>query len=90
MNSLLLQKDGTSKQIEVIDYLQLKNLTLPNTVVTPLNDGVHLLIHSGRPDGLVKEINDIATILLCNGSKESAIVFGDAVITDVKTFYELQ
>ena len=90
MNSLLLKEDGTSKQIEVLDFLELKKLTMPNTIVTPLNDGVHLLIHSGRPDGLVKEINDIATILLCNGSKESAIVFGDAVITDVKTFYELQ
>jgi hypothetical protein len=90
MSALLLKSNGTSEQFQLLDFLHLKNLTKPNTIVAQLNDGVHLLIHSGRPDGLVTEINDIATLLLCNGSKDSAIVFGDAVVTDVKTFYELQ
>lgn len=55
-----------------------------------MHDGVHLLVHSGKTEGNVDEINDIATLLCINGSNCQDLVFGAAIIIDVATFYDLK
>ena len=90
MSALLLKLSGVAQNIEINNYDRLADLTQPNTKVVPLNDGVHLLVHSGRTEGSPEEINDIATILCVNGCNTPEIVFGDCVLMDVVNFYDLK
>lgn len=90
MSALLLKLSGCARNIEINSYDKLADLTQPNTKVVPLNDGVHLLVHSGRTEGSPEEINDIATILCVNGCANPEIVFGDCVLMDVVNFYDLK
>jgi hypothetical protein len=90
MNALLMKMSGCSEKIDVSSFDQLADLTLPNTKVVPLNDGIHLLVHSGATEGSPEEINDIATILCVNGCNTPELVFGDCVLMDVVNFYDLK
>lgn len=90
MNILHIAKDGGTHQQSIKTFDELKNLTLPNTKVVQMHDGVHLLVHSGKTEGNMDEINDIATLLCVNGSNCQDLVFGAAIIIDVATFYDLK
>lgn len=90
MSALLLKLSGCARNIEINSYDKLADLTQPNTRVVPLNDGIHLLVHSGATEGSPEEINDIATILCVNGSNAQEIIFGDCVLMDVVNFYDLK
>lgn len=90
MKSFVLTQRGGSRRVQLDTYDELKDLTMPNTKVVNLNDGVHLLIHNGVTEGSPYEINFIATLLCINGSNCQEIVFGNAIIMNAQIFYHLK
>lgn len=90
MKSFVLTQRGGSRRVQLDTYDELKDLTMPNTKVVNLNDGVHLLIHNGVTEGSPSEINFIATLLCINGSNCQEIVFGNAIIMNAQIFYHLK
>lgn len=86
---MITQRGGT-RRVVIDTYDSLKDLTMPNTKVVPFRDNIHLLVHNGVTEGNPFEINFIATLLCINGTSDQEIIFGDAVIIDAQTFYDLK
>lgn len=86
----MITQRGGSRRVAIDTYDSLKDLTMPNTKVVPFRDNIHLLIHNGVTEGNPFEINFIATLLCINGTSDQEIIFGDAVIIDAQTFYDLK
>lgn len=86
----MITQRGGSRRVAIDTYDSLKDLTMPNTKVVPFRDNIHLLVHNGVTEGNPFEINFIATLLCINGTLDQEIIFGDAVIIDAQTFYDLK
>lgn len=86
----MITQRGGCRRVAIDTYDSLKDLTMPNTKVVPFRDNIHLLVHSGVTEGNPFEINFIATLLCINGTLDQEIIFGDAVIIDAQTFYDLK
>lgn len=86
----MITQRGGSRRVVIDTYDSLKDLTMPNTKVVPFRDNIHLLVHNGVTEGNPFEINFIATLLCINGTSDQEIIFGDAVIIEAQTFYDLK
>lgn len=90
MKCYMITQRGGSRRVVIDTYDSLKDLTMPNTKVVPFRDNIHLLVHNGVTEGNPFEINFIATLLCINGTSDQEIIFGDAVIIEAQTFYDLK
>ena len=90
MSSYMITQRGGSRAVYIGTYDALKDLTMPNTKVVAFRDNIHLMVHSGITEGSPSEINFIATLLCVNGTLNQEIIFGNAIIINAKTFYDLK
>lgn len=90
MKCYMITQRGGSRRVQIDTYDNLKDLTMPNTKVVALRDNVHLMVHNGLTEGSPFEINFIATLLCINGTTNQEIIFGNAVIINAQTFYDLK
>ena len=90
MSCYMITQRGGSRAVYIDTYDKLKDLTLPNTKVVAFRDNIHLLVHSGITEGSPSEINFIATLLCINGTSNQEIIFGNAIIINAQTFYDLK
>ena len=90
MSSYMITQRGGSRAVYIDTYDKLKDLTMPNTKVVAFRDNIHLMVHSGITEGSPSEINFIATLLCVNGTLNQEIIFGNAIIINAQTFYDLK
>ncbi len=90
MSSYMITQRGGSRAVYIGTYDKLKDLTMPNTKVVAFRDNIHLMVHSGITEGSPSEINFIATLLCVNGTLNQEIIFGNAIIINAQTFYDLK
>lgn len=90
MSCYIITQRGGSRRVNIDTYDTLKELTLPNTKVVAFRDNIHLLVHNGVTEGSPSEINFIATLLCVNGTLNQEIIFGNAIIINAQTFYDLK
>ena len=86
----MITQRGGSRPVYIGTYDTLKDLTMPNTKVVAFRDNIHLLVHNGVTEGSPSEINFIATLLCVNGTLNQEIIFGNAIIINAQTFYDLK
>jgi len=90
MSCYMITQRGGSRAVYIDTYDKLKDLTMPNTKVVAFRDNIHLMVHSGITEGSPSEINFIATLLCVNGTLNQEIIFGNAIIINAQTFYDLK
>jgi len=90
MMCYMITQRGGSRRVVIDSYDTLKDLTMPNTKIVALKDNVHLIVHNGLTEGSPSEINFIATLLCINGTNNQEIIFGNAIIINAQTFYDLK